>query len=305
MRMFRLLWILAPLLGVGVMSAPEWPSRAEMIQNSTREPVVAAAQMWQKWVRPDTLSPSVSPPMLAAVVAKPQPVLATSPKPVVASVKAPAAVSVPMIKDTGRVLLVGDSLMAEVGAGLRQGLPRTISFSDRHKASTGLCNKGYFDWPTTAGLAAQEFNPDWIVIHLGGNDGQDIGVNGTWLRFGSDAWKEEYRQRAERLIEQVRVAAPHAKIAWVGLPAMRATGFDGKMKTIAEQQKKAALNKGVVYLDGHQALGVAYSKDGQGPDGKRKVWRAEDGIHYSREGGRMLARLVGQTSDMGWAWKDQ
>lgn len=315
MNIFRLMWLFAPLLGVGVMSAPEWPARAEMIQNPSREPVLLAAKTWQSWVRPNTLLENVTEDktevLVASIVSTPPPLttvksLMVATSPVVADsavVSHPSTkASVVRLKDTGRVLLVGDSLMGEVGTGLRQGLPRSISFSDRHKASTGLCNKGYFDWPTTAGQAAKEVTPDWVVIHMGGNDGQDIGLNGKWLRFGSEDWKKEYLRRAESMIDQIRAASPNAVIAWIGLPAMRSTTFDGKMKIIAEQQRQAALNKSIVYLDGHEALGLAYSKDGASEDGKRKVWRADDGIHYSREGGRMLASLVGQSNHMGWSW---
>ena len=188
--------------------------------------------------------------------------------------------------------------MGGVVAGLRPRLPRRYLLVDRHKSSTGLSNLQYFDWPAAARQAAAELQPAWVVIHLGGNDGQDILYGGRWLRFGSPEWGAVYRARAEDLIAGVRAAAPQARVVWLGLPAMRPAQYESKSVAIARQQWDAALSQGVAYVDGREVLGATYSKDGIGTDGRRQVLRLDDGIHYSRAGGGVLGEAVGRKA--GW-----
>lgn len=310
--LFRLSWLLLPLLTVAVVSAPEWPARTQMLEGASRDVWFPLAQRWADLVAPapaavDRAIPVPSLPQAPVALPAPGPAVAT----VVAAVQAPAAPAVALASSAptpiepvaaatgGTVLMLGDSLMGGVVVGLRQRLPRQFKVVDRHKASTGLSNQEYFDWPTVAGQAALETQPQWVVIHLGGNDGQDILRQGKWLRFGSPEWKQEYQARAERMIAQVRAASPHAQVVWLGLPAMRPEKYENKSVLIASLHRAASYNQGVTYVDGRQALGGTYTKDGQGYDGRRQVWRLDDGIHYSRAGGVELGNAVGVT--MGWS----
>lgn len=313
--LFRLSWLLLPLLTVAVVSAPEWPARTQMLEGASRDVWFPLAQQWAALVAPAPASaersPEVAAPALSAAPAAslPAPTVAT----VAAAVQAPAAPAVALAVSSahtapaepaaaatgGTVLMLGDSLMGGVVVGLRQRLPRQFKVIDRHKASTGLSNQEYFDWPTVAGQASLETQPQWVVIHLGGNDGQDILRQGKWLRFGSPEWKQEYQARAEQMIAQVRAASPQAKVVWLGLPAMRPEKYENKSVLIASLHRAASQNQGIAYVDGRQALGGTYTKDGQGYDGRRQIWRLDDGIHYSRAGGVELGNAVGVT--MGWS----
>lgn len=203
----------------------------------------------------------------------------------------------------GTLLAVGDSLMAEVAAGLKEGLPDDLKVKDAHKVSTGLTNRGYYNWPEEAKARAASVHPDWVVVHMGGNDGQDMLIDKRWVHFGSDEWKATYLARAEELIDNVRAVDPGVKLVWIGLPAMRDAGFGSKMSVISTMQKAACDARGVPYVDGHLALGPTYQKEGTF-DGHRKVWRADDGIHYSREGGRLLARAAAKDPVLHWDWSD-
>lgn len=203
----------------------------------------------------------------------------------------------------GTLLAVGDSLMAEVAAGLKEGLPDDLKVKDAHKVSTGLTNQGYYNWPAEAQARAEAFHPNWVVFHMGGNDGQDMLINKRWVHFGSDEWKATYLARAEQMIDNVRAVDPGVKMLWIGLPAMRDATFGSKMSVISALQKQACAARGVPYVDGHLALGPTYQKEGTF-DGHRKVWRADDGIHYSREGGRLLARAAAKDPGLNWDWSD-
>lgn len=310
----RLLWLFAPLFAVAVTAAPQWPARAQMIDHQGRDIAYPLAQGWARIVGTalGRTAPVPAPTVARApgvprsgLIARTPAVAAppsSAPAPwVVAQAAAqppiaPHAVAVPQ---TGTVLMLGDSLMGSVVAGVRPLLSRRYTLSDRHKASTGLSNREYYDWPAMAHQAALELQPTWAVVHLGGNDGQDILAQGRWLRFGSPAWTAAYQARAEELIDELRQAQPQVHIVWLGLPAMRPPQYEAKSATIAAVQRAAAQARGVPYVDGREVLGASYSKDGVGTEGRRQVWRADDGIHYTRAGGSELGRAIGAAA--GWS----
>lgn len=320
----RLGWLLVPLGVVAWMAAPEWPARVAMMNSPWRDGWLPIASAWAQThpvpIRPvptraavPTSPPGTNASMRASLAAAPNAptpspeAAAAGPLPATASASAgdeptphPLGAAAPT---GGVVLMVGDSLMGEVAAGLRQHLPRTFTVVDDHKSSTGLTNLGYYDWPSTAFQEAQAARPQWVVIHLGANDSQDMLLNGRAVRAGSDAWQSAYRERAMLLIDRIKEAAPNATIVWIGLPAMRSDAFDARMDIIRRLQQQAAAARGVTYLDGRTALGRTYTKDGDVGGGKRLIWRADDGIHYSRAGGTRLAREAADSPLLEFPWK--
>ena len=314
MWMFRRLMLLVlPLFTVAWMAAPEWPARAAMLNAPWRDFWVPAATFWAQAHPVDTSTsvdlPSPHSPASAAVagVAGPAASVSISLPAASTSVAAQAVATNitqrPATPRHGVVLVIGDSLMGEVAAGLRQHLPKRYAVIDRHKSSTGLTNLAYYDWPHTAAAETQAAQPAWVIIHMGANDAQDMLVNGHWLKFGSAPWQAQYEQRAQALVQAIRQEAPKAILVWVGLPAMRSATFDARMAIIRKLQQTAAQAQSVVYLDGHQALGPTYAKDGVGPSGHRHIWRADDGIHYSRTGGTLLAREAALAPALHFPWE--
>lgn len=202
------------------------------------------------------------------------------------------------------ILTLGDSLMGEVAAGFRMGLSNKVKIKDFHKSSTGLTNTEYYNWPDTAQKYVSQYKPDWVVLHMGGNDAQDMKINGAWIKFASDEWQKIYLERAKILIKNIKKANPEANIVWIGLPGMRSPKFDSRISVIQKLQEKASLEENILFIDGKRALGKTYQKDGEF-NGKRRAWRADDGIHYSREGGRLLARETSLDKTTSWNWNDK
>jgi len=310
-RAARLMWVVMPLLAVAVYSASEWPARAQMLEGPARDAWFPLAQGWEKIARPGTPSSAedVGAPLVATATATPAMVPAAPVEPTPLALAAPVASSpppvapipaAPAVPKEGTVLMLGDSLMGGVVSGLRSDLPKTYRIVDRHKSSTGLTNQQYFDWPSVARQATAEVKPAWVVIHLGGNDGQDMLVDGKWVKFGTAQWDALYTQRAATMIQGVHAAWPQARIVWLGLPTMRPPSYQAKSARINGLQKAAALQQGIAFVDAHAALGEAYSKDGVGASGKREIWRLDDGIHYSRAGGGQLGRAVAASA--GWVF---
>lgn len=199
------------------------------------------------------------------------------------------------------ILTVGDSLMSEISQGLRGELDKKIKIKDIHKSSTGLTNLDYYDWPTTAHDAVVKTQPDWVIIHLGGNDGQDMKIGKQWIHVTDTSWQTEYYERATKLIKNIKTANPHVNIVWIGLPAMRDNKFARKIDIIRSVQKKAALDNHVIYIDtnNNNGLGETYQKQGK-LDGKTVVLRRTDGIHYSREGGILIAQDIISQKNLKW-----
>jgi len=202
----------------------------------------------------------------------------------------------------GSILTVGDSLMSEVAAGLRYGLSKDVRLKDIHKSSTGLTNSDYYDWPSVASAAARKYPSDLIIIHMGGNDGQDMKIGKRFVHVGDSDWQNTYYLRAMLLIKEIKKASPQSRIVWLGLPAMRDAKFAKKQDVIRNLQMKAALDSEIEYIDGKKGLGETYSKEGT-YEGKRVVLRRTDGIHYSREGGEVLARMIASDEKLGLKWK--
>jgi uncharacterized protein len=322
----RLGWMMVPLAVIAWMAAPEWPARVAMMNSPWRESWLPIATAWAQThpvpapaivpiqavptaVTAQALTPAASASTANMMASDPKPASAVTEtrsastlSPVSATATATSAPATPVTPTGGVVLMLGDSLMGEVAAGLRQHLPRTFTVVDDHKVSTGLTNLGYYDWPTTAYEETQASKPQWVVIHMGANDAQDMLLNGRAVRFGSDPWKQAYLTRATLMLTRIKQAAPNATIVWVGLPAMRSDAFDARMAIIRTIQGQAAASQGVPYLDGHLALGTAYAKDGDVGKGRRLILRADDGIHYSRAGGTLLAHEAADTSVLAFPW---
>lgn len=199
------------------------------------------------------------------------------------------------------ILTVGDSLMSEISQGLRGELDKQIKIKDIHKSSTGLTNLDYYDWPKTAYDYVVKTQPDWVVIHLGGNDGQDMKIGKQWIHVTDTAWQTEYYDRATKLIKNIKTANPNVNIVWIGLPAMRDNKFARKIDIIRSIQKKAAVDNNIIYIDtnNNTGLGESYQKQGK-LGGKTVVLRRTDGIHYSREGGILIAQDIISQRNLNW-----
>lgn len=339
----RILFVVCPLFSIACYSAPEWPARVAMMDGNVRDIFYEPAVKWQNavasatsFIKPmkqeessvediaiaendkvkDATVETERPQKLvlssekdSAVEVATAPIETKSVSPVINEVAQNVQDKLPEVKKVdsknapvGSILTVGDSLMSEVAAGLRYGLSKDIRLKDIHKSSTGLTNVDYYDWPSVASAAAKKYPSDLIIIHMGGNDGQDMKIGKRFVHVGDSDWQDTYYVRAMTLIKEIKKASPQSRIVWLGLPAMRDAKFARKQDIIRSLQMKAALDSDIEYIDGKKGLGETYSKEGT-YEGKRVVLRRTDGIHYSREGGEVLARLIASDEKLGLKWK--
>ncbi|WP_051304514.1 SGNH/GDSL hydrolase family protein [Chitinilyticum litopenaei] len=196
-----------------------------------------------------------------------------------------------------RVLAVGDSLMGGVAQMLAWRIKRDgrreLQLLDRHKLSSGLVNRKFYDWPAQLERLLAEHKPATVLIMLGGNDaGMNIRDNGRTLSFGGDAWQDAYRQRVSAMIDLAKSRG--ARVVWLGLPPMEKADYNAQIQLQNRVYAQAAREAGIPYIDSASLLGD--DKGGYvatlSEKGKTVNLRAKDGVHLAPRGGDILARAA-------------
>lgn len=311
MNIRRILWVIAPLISVTCYSAPEWPARLEMlddgiIKNTLYEPSVQLKNMIttisfknDENKNIDVVHNNDTQVKIEKEIVENNTDIQSNNKienPIIEKndvpVKENKFIEEPkynsQVIQPKFIMTIGDSLMSEVSQGLRSELNKDIKVKDIHKSSTGLTNIDYYDWPSVAYNNVKQYNPDTVIIHMGGNDGQDMKVGKVFVHIDDPLWKETYMKRAELLINEIKSANNSVNIIWLGLPEMRDNKFSKKMNIIRSAQYEVCKKLDIKYIDGKEALGENYKKQGVF-EGKMQNWRRTDGIHYTREGGTVMA----------------
>lgn len=195
-----------------------------------------------------------------------------------------------------RIGIFGDSFADGIWGAARTKFDRDPTFQVIRfsKAATGFTTYHISDRYEDARqkLAAQPV--DIALISFGANDAQAIMVADKVAPYMSATWKKVIGDRASafvRLLTDQGVA-----VAWVGLPGMRSPKFDRKAHLMTGFFKDMACREQIAFLDP--------AKETEGPDhlylnelrdpksGKIYAARADDGIHMSMAGYRMIAAPI-------------
>jgi hypothetical protein len=204
------------------------------------------------------------------------------------------------------VLVVGDSLAIGLGTSLAATLARTGVFKTYMDAriSTGLSRPDYFNWPVQIRFDIARYNPDIVVIMMGGNDPQPLLYQGHGVQVNTAQWLQLYGDRVD-LMER-EAAAGGRQVVWVGLPITNRANFnwaykrqDSVYRSVSAVHPAFARYFDVWKLfqndDGHYAPYL------QGPSGDLVLMRAADGVHMTPAGYQRLSTFVfGQMKPM---WK--
>ena len=195
-----------------------------------------------------------------------------------------------------KVLFAGDSMMQGVApiviGQMRKDYPKG-KFVDLSMQSTGLTVKRYFDWPTKIREETLKQGFKIVVIFLGPNDPWDISEGNKRYIFPSEEWKEKYR---ERVIEVMEFAdSQNVHVIWIGLPNMR----EDRVKRGAVVQnvifREEAQRFNFDYLSTEDLLGrldEPFKRFVDDPQKGQLATRAEDGIHFTPTGLRMISAKV-------------
>lgn len=220
---------------------------------------------------------------------------------------APPATVVPLPAPTAtaplRVLVVGDSIGLAFGQQLGGRLSGTgvVKATVDAREGTGLARPDAFDWPAQVDADIVQFHPQVVVAMFGGNDDQDLQVNGRYITFGSPLWQQLYTARVAQIAQEV--TAGHARLAWSGVPVMRSVAKTARFRTVMSATRAALAGRaGTVFVDNFPTLATAsgtYTDALPDASGQQVIVREPDGVHLSPAGadrlvGKMLAALAAQ-----------
>ena len=211
----------------------------------------------------------------------------------------PDAGRTPTEDDPLRLYIAGDSDAGNLGPPLQRELEQTglVDSTLEYKVSTGLTRPDFFDWPAKLQSDIARLNPDTVVVTFGGNDAQDMLLDGRSQPVDSDAWRTEYARRVGAVMDFL--SADGRTLIWVGIPNAKSGDFRNRLE-ILEQVTRAEADKRpeVQYVDvwnlfvgrsGGYADFIIDPRDNQG-----KLVRADDGFHLNQTGADILALTVAE-----------
>jgi len=223
-------------------------------------------------------------------------------KPVVPPESPPKRVKVTPTKKL-RLWIAGDSLVVVPGESVLRKVAGNRAFDAADaidgRIASGLERPDVFNWFTHVRDVMQKRRPRAVVVMFGGNDdhnlmtgipeGREVGT------FGSPTWRAEYRRRVATIMETVTRNGGY--LVWIGLPISRDAEQTLRYDVINTiVQTEAAKRKGrVSYLDtyfffaGDDGGYAQYIEDAAG---KLVKMRADDGVHFERPAGDLIAAKV-------------
>lgn len=202
-----------------------------------------------------------------------------------------------------RLWIGGDSLIVTPGESIIRaaettGAVRSVAPVDG-RIATGLERPDAFDWYRHIRTQLGRLNPDVVVVGFGANDDHDdmtgVPEGVSTGSFGSDTWIAEYRRRVEAVMDLVRRRAK--LLVWVGLPLTGDDDQTRRFEVINRIVHDAAAERpgSVEYVDTYTMFA--------GPDGGYAEYltddrgalvrvRGDDGVHFERPGGDLIAEAV-------------
>ena len=199
----------------------------------------------------------------------------------------------PSQQDEVNVLVTGDSQAQFVGELLTDLLPSDLfDVSVVARNATGLTNPEFFNWEINAQQEIAARNPDAVVMVMGGNDGFNVLHEGALYGPDDPNWQLEYARRAAVVMRELSSNGKRP-VYWVPPPTARDPKFNDIYATQnkAVEQAAAAVD-GARYVDIYNTINHGRYSDELKIDGRRVLARQSDGVHFSREGAVVPARLI-------------
>jgi len=202
-----------------------------------------------------------------------------------------------------RIWVAGDSLVITPGyaivraAGSSPAMEPVGTVDGR--VATGLSRPDVFNWFDEIRRQVKELHPKVVVLAFGGNDDKAYMTglpDGTSVGdFGSWAWRKEYGRRVGGVMDAINRAGAFA--IWIGLPQTSSQDQTARFDVVnAVAEKQARKRPGrAAYVDTYTMFAgddggfAQYLPDGSG---RLEKVRADDGVHFERAGGDMIARVV-------------
>jgi hypothetical protein len=202
--------------------------------------------------------------------------------------------------DPLRLWIGGDSLAGSLGPSLGEqtaatGIVQPVYDS---RVSSGLSTPEFFDWPEHATEEMARLDPEVVVFMIGANDWKTPAPTPTDAT-GEPAWRGEYARRIEEMLTIFEGDTSDGRarpVYWVGSPPLQDRKQDTGVHDINAVARAVIQNHpDARYVDAYDVFADdsgRYTAMLRGLDGKSVRVRAGDGVHFTPEGGDILAADV-------------
>lgn len=189
---------------------------------------------------------------------------------------------------TIRVLVTGDSLSTFAGQELVKLMAGDERFVVRIEWAngSGLTKPNVLDWGQYARDLTAKYQPDLVIMILGGSDTVNMVNGGELVPRGSEQWLKEYSRRVQLVTTEF--SANNVKnVVWAGPPVVA-----NKSRNLSYQQiNQSLLNSSqqiseLKYLDLFSDLEPSLRAT---INNERILLRQPDGVHWTREASAAIA----------------
>jgi hypothetical protein len=189
---------------------------------------------------------------------------------------------------TIRVLVTGDSLSTFAGQELVKLMAADPRFVIRIEWAngSGLTKPNVLDWAQYARDVTAKYQPDLVIVILGGSDTGNMISNGKLIARGSDQWVAEYSKRIQLVVREF-TANKVTNVVWAGPPPVK-----DKQRNLSYAQISESLTQSAPLLAALKQLDTFTNiapKLNAVLDGGQILLRQADGVHWTREASRLMA----------------
>ena len=151
-----------------------------------------------------------------------------------------------------------------------------------------ILSQSFFNWEQATREAFNQYsNIGVLVVCLGANDPWNM----PKVRFGTDLWEQIYRSRIQAIFDIAK--ANNAIVVWYAVPAVKNVALNKKLLYLNSLYKDIVYKNGGIFLSSDAILQngefSAYLKDS---NGKSRLVRTPDGIHFTVYGASLLAQML-------------
>jgi uncharacterized protein len=193
------------------------------------------------------------------------------------------------------VLEIGDSLGEDLAEGLTGQLAANsgLNLVQLDKASTGLANSWFFNWPVNLETDLAQYHPQLVLVLLGGNDEQGMTVNGNVVSFGSTAWEQDYVGYVRQVVTEATKSG--AYVLWIGMPITQPYSYNQGLtilNALYQEGVTSEPNATFVPIWSLFANPAGQFESQAAVNGSETTLRSSDGIHLSFAGAEVLATYI-------------
>ena len=191
------------------------------------------------------------------------------------------------------MFVTGDSQAQFVGELLTDLLPSDLfDVEVVARNATGLTNPEFFNWEINAQQEIAARDPDAVVMVMGGNDGFNVLADGQLYGPEDPQWQTEYARRAAVVMRELGSNGKRP-VYWVPPPDRARPRVQRDLRDPEPRGRAGrAAVAGARYVDIYSTINKGRYSDELKIDGRRVLARQSDGVHFSRDGAVVPARLI-------------